>query len=105
MACLHLWTGLRVVSVQIYIGRLDSDLAPLRHGITCIDYKIHNYLLNLTWIYFDQSKVGSEHGCQAYILTDQAVEHPFRIADNGVQVQHLWLQHLFAAEGQELVGQ
>src|SRR5947207_14748497 len=39
------------------------------------------------------------------VLADQALEHPAHVADDLVEVEHLWLEYLLAAESQRLARQ
>src|SRR5216684_9227718 len=42
---------------------------------------------------------------ESNILADQTVKQLSQVTDDAVQIQHFRLQHLLAAEGQELPGQ
>ena len=43
--------------------------------------------------------------CEFHVFADQAPQHRLHVADHAVEIEHPRLQHLFAAEGQQLPGQ
>ena len=77
-------------------------LAAPGHGIARIDGQIQDHLLDLSGIGFHRSelRIGRERILD--VLADQAREHLAHFGDDGVQVDHARLQHLHAAEGQQL---
>ena len=48
---------------------------------------------------------GSRDGAEHDILAEQASQHPLRVLDHDVEVEHLGLQHGATAEGEELAGE
>ena len=50
-------------------------------------------------------RLGARHDRQLDVLADQAPQHLLHVGHDGVQVEDARLQHLLAAEGQELAGQ
>ena len=87
---------------QIYACRPDDEAAPLRHRLPGIDHQVHDHLLDLARIGFQPHRVPAELGDQLDVLPDQAAQHGLEVGDDAVQVQHLRLEHLPAAERQEL---
>ena len=92
----------RVGLVELDFGSLDRQLPALRHGVAGVDRQVEQHLLDL-------ARVGS-HGAQALlqrrdeldVLADQPSQHLVRVAHDLVQVDDARLEHLLAAEGEEL---
>ena len=53
----------------------------------------------------DQTVVGREAGLHLDVLADEALEHLFDLAHDGVQVDDHQVQHLLPAERQQLAGE
>jgi hypothetical protein len=53
----------------------------------------------------DVTQIRSENGGEIDVLTDQAAEHGADVNDAGVEVEHAQIEHLLAAEGEELAGE
>ncbi len=59
-------------------------------------------MLDLALIRFHSVDGGIERHGQLNILADQAVNHLAHVGDDGIQVQDAGLEHLLAAESQQL---
>jgi len=90
---------------QLDVAGLDGELAPVRHGVAGIHDQVHDDLLELARIGFDPPQRGRKDGPQRDVLADQAAKHGFHVLHDGVEVEDLGLEHLLAAEGEELAGQ
>ena len=95
-----------VVVVQIDVRGLDRELAAVRHGVAGVDHEVHDHLLDLSRIGIDaaQLRIGS--------LVLSSMSSPIsrrsmllHAGDHGVQVEDLGLQHLPAAEREQLPGE
>ena len=76
--------------------------AALRHGVAGVDREVHDHLLELSRVGRHAPRGGSQPQLQVDVLADQAAQHRVEVADERVEVEHLRLEHLPAAEGQEL---
>ena len=94
-----------ILGIQLDIGRLEGELASVRHGVSRVDGQVHHDLFNLPWIGLGPSEGGLEHRDEIDIFSDQSPEHLRQIRDHRVQIQHGRLEHLLPAEGEELVRQ
>ena len=94
-----------IALVDVGIARGDIEPAAIRHGIAGVDRKIHDDLMQLMSVRHDLSRERVEAGGQGNVLADQAVQHAHRIVDDGVHLQRAGLNHLLAAECQQLAGE
>ena len=86
------------------IASLHRQLSAARHGITCIHRQVHDHLLDLSRIRFHHPEAGVQRSLQFDIFTQQAQQQLLHVVDDRVQVEHLGLEHLAAAERQQLPG-
>ena len=96
---------LRVRLVEVDIGGFDRQLAAVRHRIAGIDREIHDHLLELIGIGADPPEIGREHGDERNVLANEAAEHLVHLRDDAVEIEHLGLEHLPPAVGEQLAGQ
>ena len=82
------------------------SVPPLRHGVAGVDHQVHQHLLDLAR---DRRSRWPRSGRS---IRRRSMSSPIsrcsivlRLRDQRVQVEHLRLQHLPAAEGQQLPGQ
>ena len=94
-----------ILGVQLDIGRLEGELASVRHGVSRVDGQVHHDLLDLPQIGLGPTEDGVEHCDEIDILPDQSPEHLGQIGDHRIQIQHSRLEHLLPAEGEQLVRQ
>ena len=90
--------------IQKDVGRFNRYLSTPFHGIPGIDHQIHQDLSHLIRIHLNPGKARFQEGFQFDIFPDQTLEHFLQIGYHQVQVRN-GLQHLFSAEGQQLLGQ
>ena len=95
----------RVAAVELDVARLDRELAARGHGVARVDREVHDHLLQLTGVGPDGAQRRSQHGRQLHVLAQQPAQHFLELAHEGVQVYHARLQHLLAAEGEQLAGE
>ena len=95
--------GVRLVELDV--GGLDGELAAVGHGVAGVDRQVHQHLLDLARVGVDHAEVGREHLDEVDVLADEAPEHLLDPRGDLVQVERHGLQHLLAAEGQQLAGQ
>ena len=93
-------------------GRLDLDAVGLdtqgaaaRHGVARVHRQVHQDLLELARVGVDVPGPRSQSEEQLDVLADEPPQHPADLVDHRVEVEVLALQHLLAAEGQELPGE
>ena len=104
----HVWPGLdlgvliRAGLIALGVGGFDGQFSAIRHGIAGIQDKVHQHLLDLSGIGHHPAKAHGAHNRKGHVFTQQPAQHPFHSADDLVQVQHLGLQRLLAAEREEL---
>jgi len=91
--------------VQLNVRGLDGELPTMGHGVTGIDGQIHDDLLDLARVGAHAPQPRRRHGDQMNVFTDQPLEHPIHVGRDGVEVKYFGLEHLLAAERQELPGQ
>jgi len=77
----------------------------MRHRITGVYSQIHDHLLDLSGVGLDVSELRIEHGDQLNVLANETLKHLVHVGDQGIEIQHLGLKYLLAAEGQKLTGQ
>ncbi len=96
-------TGIR--GVQIRVGRLDGEPASPRHSVPGVGDEVHEDLLDLARVggHVSEPRIPGNH--QGDILPDQPPQHLIHVRDDGIEVQHLRLEHLLPAEGEELAGE
>ena len=94
-----------VVLIQRDIGGLDGQLAAVGHGVASVHGEVQDHLFDLAGIGFDPAQFLRVDRLQFNILADEAAQHLLQVGNHGVQIQHQRLQHLFAAERQQLAGE
>ena len=94
-----------IARIQLDVGRLESEPASLRHRVPGVDGQIHDDLLDLAGVGLRVPESRAEDGDEGDVFSDQAPEHLAHLRDHGIQVQHHRIQHLLAAEGEELTRQ
>src|SRR5271157_2885111 len=81
----------------------DSDNSATRHGISGIECKVHNYLLDLSSVSSHTTCLLAQDDREGDILAENPTEHLLRLLEKLPQVDDLGLDHLLPAEGQELL--
>ena len=96
---------LRVRLVELHVGGLDHEVAAFRHRVSGVDCQVHDHLLELTGIGLDTIERPVQRGHQPDVLADQALQERLGARHDTVEIEHLRLQDLLTAEGQQLLGQ
>ena len=89
--------------IQLDIRSLDRKFSAFRHRITGVDRQIHDHLLDLSRIGLDAPDIRIEQRDPFNVLANKTLEHLIHVGHHGIEVQHPRLQHLLAAERQELL--
>ena len=89
------------VLVEDSVQGRDDEPSAVRHGVARVHSQVHQHLLDLAGIHFD-TPGGARHRVDLDVLADQPSEHRHDVADHHVKVDHHRLEHLPAAESQEL---
>jgi len=91
--------------VENDVGGLNGERAALRHRIAGVDSEVHDHLLNLAGVGLRAPQGRINPQVEVNALRDQAAQHLVHLGNDGVEVEHLRLQRLFAAERKQLPGQ
>ena len=75
------------------------------HGIPGVHGEVHDDLLQLRWIHQDGLQLRLRLEVQVDVLAQDALQHRFHAGDDPIEVDDPGLQHLGAAEGEELLRQ
>ena len=86
------------------ICRQDKPAAG-GHGIPGVDRQVHDDLAYLAGVGLHRPQIGAGHDVHLDVFADETPQHLFQIGHHPVEVEHLRLRHLPAAEGQQLLGQ
>ena len=101
--------GLRIAPAVSLVDldgrRRESKPAAIGHGVTGIKRKIHNDLIDATRIGENERKLRRQACVDCDVFADHTAKHADRLLDDFIQLQGPALDHLFAAVGQELVGE
>ena len=84
------------------VRRLDRDRAAARHRVARVHREVDDHLLELRRVGTNRRELRLEHRQELDVLADQAAEHHVHVGNDGIQVEHARLQHLPAAEGEQL---
>ena len=76
-----------------------------RHGVAGVDRQVHDDLLELAGVGAHAAEVLAQRDRQPHVLADEAAEHLLHLLDDVVEVADAGLDHLLAAEGEELAGE
>ena len=74
----------------------------MRHRVARVHGEVDDHLLDLRRVGAHRRELGAEHRHELDVLADQAAQHHVHVADRRVQVEDARLQHLLAAERQQL---
>ena len=86
-------------------GGANADFAAVGHGVFGVDHEIHDDLLELAGIGAGAADGGGEAGGEFDIFADERAEETLHVGDDGVDVDDLEFEKLFAAEGEELASE
>ena len=82
-----------------------SSWPPLGMASRALTAEVHDDLLDHAGIAFDRGNARAVLGFQGNVFAEEAMQHLGQVAQHRVQVQHLGLHDLFAAEHEQLPGQ
>ncbi len=85
-----------------HVRGLDRQRAAARHRVPGVDGEVDEHLLDLPWIGLHAPKGSPRQRDELDVLADHAPEHRLDSLDDGVEVQHLRLEQLVAAEREQL---
>src|SRR5438876_10580026 len=95
----------RIALVQFGVRGLDGELAALGHRIPRIHGQIHDHLLELPRVGLHGAERRIEPRREVDVLAQQAAQHLLDVGHEAVQADDARLQHLLAAEGEQLPGE
>ena len=75
---------------------------PSRHRVAGVGGEVEDHLLELRAVGLDRREVGREPDADADVVADDPAQHRLHVGDDLVEVEHARVQHLPAAEGQQL---
>src|SRR6266540_2937320 len=81
----------------------DVEPTASGHGITRVDDEVHDHLLDLPAIGGDPAEIRVRHEDELDALGEHAIQDPWHAAHDVVEIQRHRLQHLLAAEYQQLL--
>ena len=96
---------LGVLLREIGIGRFDNQRAAGGHGVSRIHHQVHEHLMKLSGIRAHVAGILRQGQSQHHVLADHAPQHLLEVFDQVVQTEHHRLEHLLAAERQQLAGE
>jgi hypothetical protein len=103
------WGGLGMEAglgrVNMDGGGADQELAAFGHGVAGVDGQVDQNLLQHPRIGLDGWEARGKIHAQGNILAQNAAEHFADLVDDLVQVGHLQMEFVLAAEGQQLARQ
>jgi hypothetical protein len=91
--------------VQDHTGRLDPELAALRHGVPRVDRHVEQHLLELDGVGPHQARARVEPHRQRDGLSQQEPEHRPEPGDDGGRLDEPGLDGRLPAHGEELLGE
>ena len=83
----------------------DREPSALGHGVARVDDEVHEDLLELGAVGDNAPQRVIGLGGELDVLADETTQHRRHVADHGVEVEPPRLQHLLAAESEELARQ
>src|ERR1051325_1070728 len=100
MAGLHNFLSLDMGAIQIPVARADRNVTAYRQSIARIHDQVHENLFNLPRVGLHLAQAWVKSRLQHHVFANQTAQHLIHVSDNDVEIEHAWLQHLFAAESQ-----
>jgi len=82
---------------------MDSGLRG--HGVARVDGEVQEDLFEHAEVGLDGGQRGGKVEIQRDVLAEDAPQHLADVADRLIQINELGLEHLLAAEGEELPGE
>ena len=88
--------------VHLDVRRLDNEVSPLRHGVARVDREVHDDLLELPRVDLHLAQVPGERRGEPHVGPQEPREQLLGTRQYFVDVEHLRLEHLLAAEREQL---
>ena len=88
--------------VEMDISGLNRQFTAVGHGIASVDHQVHQNLFHLAGIGAHPAQLGVELHHQANIFANQRRQELGHLSHQIVEVQYFRLQHLLAAQCQQL---
>ncbi len=101
----HVRMSLQTVRPQLGVPALDQQVPSLRHRVAGVEDQVHQHLLQLALIGFDEAGVGCQTGFQDDSLAAQRTQHRHQVVEQRAQVHLPRANHLPLGEGQQLAGE
>ena len=95
----------RRLGTKLHVGRPQGENSPFGHGVPGVHRQVHQHLLELGGVHPNQTQVLPGAETDLHVLPQKTVEQTEAFLDPFVQVHHLGVQGLAAAEGQKLAGE
>ena len=93
----------RLADIDVAIHRVDGELSSARHRIARVHGKVDEHLCELPGIRANLSELRVERDGHCDVLADETSKDLLRLADHRVHIEHARLQHLLAAEREQLL--
>ena len=94
--------GRRVRGVELDVRRLDRQLPARQHRVASVDREVDDDLLDLPRIGVDAIERRRQPRLELDVLADQPPQQRVHADHDFVEIQNLRVEHLPAAEGQQL---
>src|SRR5262245_7997094 len=102
---LQVLRGPEIIVVDQDVRGLDGETPAVRHGVPGVEAKVHEDPADLIPVHAYEVEVSRPPHRDLDRLADQPPQETLAVRDHGVQADQLGVEHLPAAEGQELPGE
>ena len=89
--------------VEHGVARFNREAAPLGHGVARVHHQVRHHLLDLARVNANPGRDGLAGDGHHDVFADHPAQHRLDLAERGVEVDDLRLQHLAAAEREHLL--
>src|ERR1700676_833832 len=96
------WIAPDKLLIHVEVRSGERQLAPLRHGVPCIDREVEDNLFDLAFVRPDPCQPSIKISSEFDVFADQALQHLPHVLDHGIQIENLWIQNLLTAESKKL---
>ena len=97
--------AIAIAGRELALAGGDGQGPAPRHRVAGVDGQVHDDLLDLARIDMHAAGLAAQHQLDHDVLADQPGQHSRDVADQIVEIEALGLEHLLAAEGEQLAGQ
>ena len=95
----------RHLGVDDGLAGLHRQRAAVGHGVGSVDREVQQHLLELHRVDHHRRQRRRQRGADLDVVAQQATEHRPQVLDDAADVERPWLQHLAAAEREQLLRQ